>query len=193
MPAENVQTKTGDVRVAVDIGGTFTDVVLLVGEQRTAIKVLTTYDDPANGVMSGLAVVCEQAGVSPECVSLVLHGTTLATNALIERRGAVTALLTTAGHRDTLEMALENRFEQYDVNIDRPRPLVARPLRIPIEERLDAAGNVLRPLEARSIQAAIELLDSAGVESVAIGFLHAYANPDHERRVAAELVLRCRI
>jgi N-methylhydantoinase A len=186
MAAESAEV-TGNVRIAVDIGGTFTDVVLLVGEQRTAIKVLTTYDDPANGVMSGLAVVCERAGVSPESVSLVLHGTTLATNALIERRGAVTALLTTAGHRDTLEMALENRFEQYDVNIDRPRPLVPRPLRIPITERLDAAGNVLRPLEARSIQSAIEQLDSASVESVAIGFLHAYANPDHERRVAAEL------
>jgi N-methylhydantoinase A len=139
------------VRVAVDIGGTFTDVVLMRGEQRSAIKVLTTHKDPADGVMTGLVEVCSNAAVLPEQVSLLLHGTTLATNALIERRGARTALLTTQGHRDALEMALENRFEQYDVNIDRPAPLVPRPLRLPINERLDAAGEVLVELDQKSI------------------------------------------
>jgi len=176
------------VRVAVDIGGTFTDVVLMRGEQRSAIKVLTTHKDPADGVMTGLVEVCSNAAVLPEQVSLLLHGTTLATNALIERRGARTALLTTQGHRDALEMALENRFEQYDVNIDRPAPLVPRPLRLPINERLDAAGEVLVELDQKSIDDAVLILRDHKVESVAIGLLHSYVNPQHELAVADYLL-----
>ncbi len=174
-------------RLAVDIGGTFTDVVYepdAAGAQRVTVKVLTTYDDPANGVMQGIEAVLERAGAEAGDAGLVLHGTTLATNALIERRGARTALLTTEGHRDALEMALENRFEQYDVNIDRPRPLVPRRLRLPVRERLDAAGRVLVPMDSKSLDAAVAALDGHGVESVAIGFLHAYANPDHEHAAA---------
>jgi N-methylhydantoinase A len=173
--------------LAVDIGGTFTDVVYepdAAGAQRVTVKVLTTYDDPANGVMQGIEAVLERAGAEAGDAGLVLHGTTLATNALIERRGARTALLTTEGHRDALEMALENRFEQYDVNIDRPRPLVPRRLRLPVRERLDAAGRVLVPMDSKSLDAAVAALDGHGVESVAIGFLHAYANPDHEHAAA---------
>jgi N-methylhydantoinase A len=176
-------------RVAVDIGGTFTDVVLLQGARQFSAKVLTTYADPADAVMEGLERVTSAAAIAPGSIALVLHGTTLATNALIERRGAVTALLTTAGHRDALEMALENRFDQYDLAIDRPPPLVPRTLRLTVPERLDATGAVRVPLDEAAILNLIPMLRAARVESLAIGFLHAYANPVHERR-AAELLGR---
>ena len=117
-------------------------------------------------------------------MSLIIHGTTLATNALIERSGAVTALLTTEGHRDALEMAHEDRFEQYDVMIDRPKPLVPRYLRLPVRERMDRAGRVLIPLDEASVMDALPVLDANGVESVAIGYLHAFVNPEHELRTA---------
>ncbi len=170
--------------LAADIGGTFTDVVLRAGDTQSAIKVLTTHEDPAEGVMQGVDALLSRTGLPPEEARVMLHGTTLATNALIERRGAVTALFTTQGHRDAVEMALENRFEQYDVNIDRPLPLVPRHLRLPVAERLDARGGVLRPFEADSVLEALPLLDAAGVTSVAVGLLHAYVNPDHEQKVA---------
>ncbi len=176
--------------LATDIGGTFTDVVLRDGAIQTAVKVLTTYDDPARGVMAGVSEVLNRTGRSPADARIMLHGTTLATNALIERSGAVTALLTTEGHRDAVEMALENRFEQYDVNIDRPKPLVPRRLRLPVVERLDAKGEVLRPLDPASVERWIPLLTDAGVTSIAVGFLHAYANPAHEQAVAELLADR---
>ena len=172
-------------KVAADIGGTFTDVVLEDGGRRFSTKVLTTYGDPANAVLAGLREVLGQAGCGPDAVELFLHGTTLATNAIIERRGARTALLTTEGHRDAVEMAFENRFEQYDVNMDRSQPLVPRPLRIPVRERIAADGAVLQPLDEGSLDEAVEALVAAGAESVAIGFLHAYRNPAHERAAAA--------
>ncbi len=174
-------------RLAVDIGGTFTDVVLERAGERTTQKVLTTYDDPADGVMTATDRVLENAAADPRDASVVLHGTTLATNAIIERSGAVTALLTTEGHRDALEMALENRFEQYDLAIDRPTPLVPRHLRLPVHERMDSHGEVLLPLAEQSVGALIALLQQHRVTSVAIGFLHSYINPAHEQRVAAIL------
>ena len=176
-------------RLAADIGGTFTDVVLERDDDgaRVTTKVLTTYDDPANGGRQGSDRVLAESGSPAEGASLGLHGTTLATNALIERRGAKTALLTTEGHRDAVEMALENRFEQYDVNIDRPQPLVPRPLRLPIRERVDAEGEVLIPLDATSVRAAAAVLQAQSVESVAVGFLHGYANVSHEEQVARML------
>lgn len=174
-------------RLAVDIGGTFTDVVLERADERITKKVLTTYDDPANGVMTATDRVLELAAADPTDASVVLHGTTLATNAIIQRRGAVTALLTTEGHRDVLEMALENRFEQYDLAIDRPTPLVPRHLRLPVHERMDSRGEVLLPLADQSVDALVALLERHSVTSVAIGFLHSYINPVHEQRVAAIL------
>ncbi len=179
------------MRLAVDIGGTFTDVVLQTPMRLHSTKVLTTYDDPANGVMTGIDEVLQSAGVQPGQVELVLHGTTLATNALIERRGAKTALLTTAGHRDVLEMAFENRFEQYDVNIERAVPLVPRVLRVGIEERVGADGSVLKPLDEDSVRAAVQILEAQEVTSVAIGLLHSYANASHEERVAEILSEAC--
>ena len=170
-------------RLAVDIGGTFTDVVLETGGRHVTTKVLTTHAEPADGVMSGLAQVLDQAGTEPSAIDVVLHGTTLATNALIERRGAKTVLVTTEGHRDVLEMAFENRFEQYDVNIDRPEPLVPRRWRLTVPERMNAAGEVLTPLDRAAVEGLVPRLVEEGVESVAVGFLHGYANPTHERLV----------
>ena len=180
-------------RLAIDIGGTFTDVALEAGGRLFTTKALTTPAAPERGVMAGVAKALEASGTSgsgapavtvrPDDVGLAIHGTTLATNAIIERKGARTALLTTAGHRDALEMAHENRFEQYDIGVDRPPPLVPRRLRLPVTERVDRNGRVLVPLNENSVRALVPALDDAGVEAVAVGFIHGYANPVHEQRV----------
>ncbi len=176
---------SASARLAVDIGGTFTDVVLeLPDGGRVTTKLLTTQAHPGEAVLKGIDQVMRQTDITPAQVGLIIHGTTLATNALIERSGAVTALLTTEGHRDALEMAHEDRFEQYDVMINRPRPLVPRYLRLPVRERMDHEGRILVPLDETSVEAALPVLDEYGVESVAIGYLHAFVNPEHEQRTA---------
>ncbi len=175
-----------EARLAVDIGGTFTDVALEKADgSLVTAKTLTTQKAPDEGVIAGIAEALGRASLTPADIGVIIHGTTLATNALIEKRGAKTALLTTEGHRDSLEMAYENRFEQYDVNIDRPPPLVPRWLRLPVRERLNAKGEILLALDEASVAAVIPALKAEAVESLAIGFLHSYANPAHERRVAA--------
>ncbi|MGI9325849.1 MAG: hydantoinase/oxoprolinase family protein [Pseudomonadales bacterium] len=171
-------------RLAVDIGGTFTDVVLDSAEGCLARKVLTTHERPADAVMQGIDALLSEAQVAAGQIDLVLHGTTLATNALIERRGAKTALLTTQGHRDVLEMAFENRFEQYDVNIDRPQPLVPRALRLPVPERTAADGSVLLALDEAKLLQQLAQVRAAGVTSIAVGYLHAWRNPAHEQLTA---------
>ena len=171
------------IRLGVDIGGTFTDVALEVGDRRYTAKGLTTARAPETGVLAIVRAITGEAGIEPGEVQLIIHGTTLATNALIERKGAKTALLTTEGFRDVVEIRHENRFEQYDVNIDLPPPLVPRRLRVPIRERIDAQGNVLVPLDEASMTHALNLIAAQNVEAVAIGFLHSFTNPEHERRV----------
>jgi N-methylhydantoinase A len=172
-------------RLAVDIGGTFTDVVLESSDgSRVTTKLLTTHGHPGDAVLEGIRNVLAESGLAPGDIRVIIHGTTLATNALIERSGACTALLTTEGHRDALAMAHEDRFEQYDIMIDRPRPLVPRHLRLPVAERMDRDGRVLAPLDEETVRAALPVLDEHGVESVAIGYLHAYMNPEHEQRTA---------
>jgi N-methylhydantoinase A len=173
------------IRIASDIGGTFTDVVLDRDGELTTAKVLSTPAAPEVGLMEGVRSLMAEAGVAPEAVDQFIHGSTLATNALIERRGARTAQIATAGFRDVLEMAHENRFDQYDLSIDRAPPLVARPLRWEIAERIGADGRILRPLDERAATALIASLEAEGIESVAITLLHAYANPAHEQRLAA--------
>lgn len=170
-------------RIGVDIGGTFTDVALEVGHRRFTAKTLTTSRAPEEGVLVALRSVLSEAGVDPGEVGVVIHGTTLATNALIERKGAKTALLTTEGFRDVVEIRHENRFEQYDVNIDLPLPLVPRRRRLPICERINAQGEILQVLDESSVARAIETLAAEDVEAVAIGFLHSFTNPAHEHRV----------
>ena len=174
-------------RVGVDIGGTFTDIVLERGAARFTAKVLTTPDAPEEGVRQGLAQAMEAGGVAPEDVALVIHGTTLATNALIERKGARTALVTTEGFRDSIEMGTESRFEQYDIEMEKPVPLVPRHLRFPVPERLDASGAAILPLDEGALAAVAARLAAEGAESAAIGFLHSYVNPAHERRARAVL------
>jgi N-methylhydantoinase A len=178
------------VRLGVDIGGTFTDVALEVGDKRYTAKGLTTTRAPEEGVLSILRTVIGEAGIEPGAVQLIIHGTTLATNALIERKGAKTALLTTEGFRDVIEIRHENRFEQYDVNIDLPPPLVPRRLRLPVRERIDAQGSVLVPLDLDSVNRAIDTLLEQNIEAVAVGFLHSFTNADHERRVGETVARR---
>ena len=171
------------VRIGVDIGGTFTDIVLERGPERITAKVLTTPDAPEEGVRQALAQAMEANAVAPEDVALVIHGTTLATNALIERKGARTALVTTEGFRDSIEMGTESRFEQYDIDMEKPVPLVPRRWRFPVPERLDASGEPILPLDEAAVEATAARLAAEGIESAAIGLLHSYVNPTHERRV----------
>ena len=178
------------IRLGLDIGGTFTDVALEVGERRFTAKTLTTPNAPEDGVLAAMRSVTAQAGIEPRQVGLVVHGTTLATNAVIERKGARTALLTTEGFRDVVEIRHENRFEQYDINIDLPAPLVPRRLRFPVRERIDAQGKVLVPLDLSSLARALESLATQQVEAVAVGFLHSFTNPDHERRTGDAIARR---
>ncbi len=181
--------QSDSARFAADIGGTFTDVVLETAQRRFTCKVLTTQDQPERGVLEGVRQLIGASGLQPSQVGLFVHGTTLATNALIERKGACVALLTTAGFRDVLEMGFEKRFEQYDLYIERPMPLVPRPLRFAVPERIAADGNVLVELDEGEVERAAARMIEAGVEAVAIGFLHSYVNPIHERR-ARELMQR---
>ena len=172
----------GDTRLAVDIGGTFTDVVLEHDGTRRSTKVLTTTDAPEKGVLEGIDAMLAQSGVSPGEVRLVIHGTTLATNALIERKGARTALITTDGFRDSVEIAYEHRFEQYDIYMERPQPLVPRVRRHVVPERIAADGSVLLSLDEAALAALIPLLVEQQIEALAVCFLHSYVNSDHEKR-----------
>src|SRR6201996_4748889 len=174
-------------RLAVDIGGTFTDLALEHGGRRTTAKVLTTPSAPERGVMEGFRTITRAAGVAASDIELIIHGTTLATNAVIERKGARTALITTEGFRDVIAMGNESRYDQYDLNIVQPDPLVPRYLRLPVPERLDNTGTILRPLDEAAVHALAPVLQREGVESIAIGLLHAFVNPVHEQRIAAIL------
>ena len=170
-------------RLAVDIGGTFTDFALEHRQRRITAKVLTTPEAPERGVLEGVGRVLSAAGLAPADIGLVIHGTTLATNAIIERTGARTALITTEGFRDVLAMGNESRYDQYDLGIMLPEPLVPRALRLTVEERLDNEGRPLIALNEAAVRALVPRLREAGVESIAVGFLHAFVNPLHERRV----------
>jgi N-methylhydantoinase A len=172
-------------RLAVDIGGTFTDLALAHAGGLATGKVLTTPAAPERGVMAGVAVILGRTGLKPRDIALVVHGTTLATNAVIERKGARTALITTAGFRDVLAMGNESRYDQYDLNIVLPEPLVPRYLRFTVRERLDNEGCVLLPLDEQGVRDLVPLLRRERVESVAVGFIHGFVNPAHERRAAA--------
>jgi N-methylhydantoinase A len=179
----------GAVRLGVDIGGTFTDVALETGRARFSSKILTTPQAPERGVLDAIGAVLREAELAPGALSIIIHGTTLATNAIIERKGACTAFLTTEGFRDTVEIRHENRFEQYDVNIDLPPPLVPRRRRFGVPERVDAQGKILVPLDEAEVVRLARHLAAERVESVAVGFLHSFTNPAHERR-AGEILAR---
>ena len=175
---------TSKARIGVDIGGTFTDVVLETGARQVTAKVLTTHDAPARAVLDAVRTVTDEAGLTPGDIAAVIHGTTLATNALIERKGAVTALVTTEGFRDVVQMGTESRFEQYDLSIQKPDPLVPRRLRFTVPERATVGGDILLPLDEKAAESVVDQIRQADVESVAIGLMHSYRNPAHEQRIA---------
>jgi N-methylhydantoinase A len=171
------------VRMGVDIGGTFTDVVLEVGGKSYSTKVLTTYAAPEIAIIDGMQQVCAKSAIAPCDIDQIIHGTTLATNALIERRGAKTALITTEGFRDVIEMRTESRFEQYDLNLTLPEPLLARQMRYTVPGRMDASGNELIPLTRADIEPVVDQIIAAGYESIAVGLIHSYLNDAHEQLV----------
>ena len=179
---------TTQANLGVDIGGTFTDVVLELGSATYSAKVLTTYTAPEDAILDGLAQVCSKADITPGAITRIIHGTTLATNALIERRGAKTAFITTQGFRDVIEMRTESRFEQYDLNLKLPDPLIARNHRYTVAERVDASGNVLIELDRSKVAALAEQLDK--YTSIAVGLLHSYLNPAHEKMIRDVLAER---
>ncbi len=175
--------KSSLVRLGVDIGGTFTDVVLEYKGEIVSTKVLTTYVAPENAIIDGMHQVCKMAGLQPSDVDQIIHGTTLATNALIERRGAKTALITTQGFRDVIEMRTESRFEQYDLNLSLPEPLLPRQMRFTVSERVNAKGEILIDLDRAEVEEVVDQIAKAGYESVAVGLIHSYLNPKHEEMV----------
>jgi N-methylhydantoinase A len=175
------------VRLGVDIGGTFTDVAMEVGRDLHSVKVLTTYTAPEQAILDGIQRVARDADIQVADIDLIIHGTTLATNSLIERKGAKTAFLTSLGFRDVIEMRTENRFEQYDLNIVLPSPLIPRNHRFVVAGRIAASGRELVPLDEAGVSTFGHLLGAAGFESVAIGFMHSYVNSRHERR-AREII-----
>ena len=177
------------VLLAVDIGGTFTDLVALdLNNGRIAVeKLLTSYPDPSLAVLDGVRSLLENANLSPTEIRYVVHGTTLITNTLIERTGATTALLATAGFRDAVEIGNEGRYDMYDLALKKPAPLAERRLRFDVPERMLADGRVWRPLDQACLRAICADLRVEAVEAVAICFLHAYTNPAHEM-AALEIV-----
>ena len=175
--------KSSSIRLGVDIGGTFTDVVLEARGAQFSTKVLTTYTAPENAIIDGMHQVCAKASITPAEIGQIIHGTTLATNALIERRGAKTALITTDGFRDVIEMRTESRFEQYDLNLNLPEPLLPRQMRFTVRERVNAKGEVMIPLDRVEIEAVVDRIAEAGIESVAVGLIHSYLNNAHERLI----------
>ena len=183
-------TADGDVRVGVDIGGTFTDLMLITDSGEVEIgKVLTTPSDPSRGVEEVLATALERNGRAGGEIRHFVHGTTLVTNAIIERKGARTALITSAGFRDSIEIGREHRYELYDLMIDLPKPLVPRHLRFAIPERTLADGTVATEIDEDHLARLARELADAGVEAVAICFLHSFTNPEPEKR-AREIIAK---
>jgi N-methylhydantoinase A len=175
--------KAFSTRLGVDIGGTFTDVVLEKDGATFSTKVLTTYAAPEDAIIDGMQQVCAKAGIAASEIDQIIHGTTLATNALIERRGAKTAFITTEGFRDVIEMRTESRFEQYDLNLNLPEPLLPRHMRFTVPGRVDAKGQTLIDLARADVEAVVEKIAAGGFASVAVGLIHSYLNPAHEELV----------
>lgn len=177
------------IRIGVDVGGTFTDFVLVDGKRGVIFtgKQLTTHQDPSQAICEGVERIVREAGLTIVDIDGIVHGTTLVTNTLIERNGARVGLVTTRGFRDVLEVGHEMRYDLYDLFMEKPEPIVQRPLRLTVAERMSAQGEVLEPLDEPGVVAVAEKLVEAGVDAIAVSFLNAFANPVHEFR-AAELI-----
>lgn len=178
-------------RIAFDIGGTFTDFALMeAGKPLLFHKVSSTPDDPSRAVLQGLDELVERAGARVQAVDAILHATTVATNAILERKGASTALITTAGFRDVLLIGRQKRYDVFDLYMKKPEPLIRRRAIFEVTERMNANGAVLTPLDLDSLDAAIDGILSGGFTSVAVSLLHSYANPAHERCIIERLRAR---
>jgi 5-oxoprolinase (ATP-hydrolysing)/N-methylhydantoinase A len=177
---------THHYRIGLDIGGTFTDFVLLDAHSGhiRLYKQLTTPDDPSKCAIDGLKSIVLEAGLGLGDIGELIHGTTLVTNALIERKGAKLGLITTLGFRDVLEMGTEQRYDIYDLFLQFPDPLVPRRRRYEVPERMDRDGRVITPLDESAVRMAVRELMEQGVQSIAICFLHSYRNPIHEKLAA---------
>src|SRR6476469_173237 len=180
---------TAPLSLGIDIGGTFTDLVIHDPRDGRAIiwKESTTPDDPARGAIEGTRRVLEKAGARAEQVGRVVHATTLFTNAILERKGARTGLLTTAGFRDVLELRRLRMPRLYDMTWEKPAPLVPRYLRGEVRERVALDGSVVTPLDAADARHAVEALVAEGIDSIAVSLLHSYANRAHEQAIGALL------
>lgn len=173
------------MKLGIDIGGTFTDLVLL-DEQNGQLqfgKTLTTYPDPTVGILNGVGQLIDNYGLNPKNLDGIVHGTTLVTNAIIERKGAKTGLITTQGFEDVLEIGRELRYDIYDISLSVPVPLVPRNLRLGLEERLDKNGKIHQKINKKHLKNIVSELAAEGVESIAVSFLHSFANPTHEQTV----------
>ena len=181
-------TNGGGYRIGIDIGGTFTDIVLGGPDGSChAYKTLSTPDDYGRGIVAGIEGALDAAAIEPGAIERVVHATTVATNMILEHKGAVTALITTEGFRDVLEMRRLRIPEMYTLNYPKPEPLVPRRLRLEVRERLGPDGTVRVPLDEESVKRAFERISDAAIEAVAISLIHAYANPVHEERIAEML------
>ena len=170
------------VRIGIDIGGTFTDIVVLRADGSLHTKkVSSTVDDYSRAILTGLNEVLRASGLAPAEIAEIRHGTTVASNAILERKGARTGLIATEGFRDILEIRTLRMPRLYDMTWQKPPVLVPRYLRVTVDERLDAAGRVQRPLASADAERAVRRLLDEGVEAIAVCLLHAYANPVHER------------
>src|SRR3954463_9145022 len=174
----------GRVRVGIDIGGTFTDIVVLAESgERHLKKVPSSVDDYARAIIEGLAALLEEIGAEPGAIAELLHGTTVASNAILEHKGARTGLITTKGFRDVLEIRNLRMPRLYDMSWTKPPPRVERRLRTEVDERVNAQGGIDRPLDEASVERAVNFLVAEGVEAIAVCLLHSYLNPAHELRV----------
>ncbi len=180
------------LKIGIDVGGTFTDLVAVDDTGRSTLaKVASTPEDPSIGVMAGLDRLADLLHLSPAQLlaqtERIVHGTTVATNALLEHKGAKVGLLTTEGHRDVIEMREGLKEDRYNLRMPPPQQLVPRALRLGVTERMRADGTIETPLDRTSLASSIEALKRAGVEAVAVCYLHAYRDPRHERETAAAL------
>ncbi len=180
------------LRMAFDIGGTFTDFVLVAGGVSPRfLKLPTTPEDPAKAVEEGFDMLLQEAGQSGKDLEAVLHATTIATNAIIERKGAPTALVTTEGFKDVLIIGRQKRYETYDLYMEKPPALVARRSIFEVSERIDHRGTVLKALDQTALKELVSSIKNGGYSSIAVALLHAYANTDHEKQVERILKESC--
>jgi N-methylhydantoinase A len=168
------------MRLAIDIGGTFTDIVLENDNNLITKKVLTSIAQPEIAVIEGILELLEENKIMSSEIKMIIHGTTLATNAVIERKGAKTCFVTTEGFRDVLDIGYESRFDQYDILIEKTMSLVPRKHRYVIKERTDVNGSIIEPINTNAFKGLVKKIKDENFESVGIGFLHSYANPKNE-------------